>query len=184
MMDLAQLFKQTALVLFLAVAAFTVTRGKYFLALIPTVAAVAYFGMLTDDANRETYRYADWAVTTPLMLIAILSANRLPWGLIAAAVGADLLMIFYGYKATQERDVEKKQVNFWISVAAFVPILYLLSKCKYTKNAKYLTLLVWFLYPIVWYFTERRALTDSVSVCVYAVMDVCAKVGLVYFLQA
>ena len=184
MMELAQMFKQTALVLFLAVAALTVTRGKYLLALIPTVAAVAYFGMLKDDAKRETYRYADWAITTPLMLIAILSANKLPWGLIAAAVGADVLMIYYGYKATQERDVDKKQVNFWISCAAFVPIIYLLYKCKYTKTAKYITLSVWFLYHIVWYFTERHALTDSASVCVYAVMDVCAKVGLVYFLQA
>ena len=183
-MELAHIYQRTVLLLFMAVAAFTVTRGKFLLAMIPAVAGIAYFWMIKDERNKETYRYADWAITTPLMLIAILSANRVPWGLIAAAVGADLTMIYYGYKATQERDVNKKQINFWISCAAFVPILYLLYKCKYTKGAKYLTLLVWFLYPIVWYFTERHAFTDSVSVCVYAVMDVCAKVGLVYFLQA
>ena len=183
-MELPQIFQRMALLLFMVTAAFAVLRGKVLLAMIPAVAGIAYFWMLKDERNTERYRYSDWAITTPLMLIAILSANRLPWGLIVAAVGADLLMIYYGWKGTQERDEKKKQTNFWISCAAFVPILYLLYKCKYTKNAKYLTLLVWFLYPVVWYFTERHALSSSASASIFAVMDVCAKVGLVYFLQA
>jgi hypothetical protein len=139
--------------------------------------------MIADQAYKEKYRYSDWAVTTPLMLFVILRANRFPLQLIAAAVAADLTMIYFGYRAVRERNNERKLMFFWTSCLAFLPILYLLFKCNYTKNAKFLTLGVWLLYPILWYLNEKHVCSNTFTVSMYAIMDVLAKVGLVYFLQ-
>lgn len=182
-MNNALLCQLIALVVFLATVVFTLFKKEYILAAIPTVAALAYFGMIYDPLSKEKYRYVDWAFTTPLMLFAILSANRMPLSLIAAVIGADLVMIYFGYKGTLETTVEKKMFDFWISCAAFLPVLYILWKCKYTKHAKYLTLVVWVLYPVLWYMNETGVFDEKNSTCLYAVMDICAKVGLVYFLQ-
>jgi len=182
-MENALISKYIALVIFIAAAFFTAIKGKYLLALIPAVASVAYFSMINDPANTEKFRYLDWAVTTPLMLIAIFSANHINTNLIAGVVVLDLIMVYYGYKGTQDISMEQKKIDFWISFAAFLPILYLLSKCKLTKSAKYLTLIVWFLYPVVWYVNELGSFSMEVTTIMYAIMDVCAKVGLVYFLQ-
>jgi bacteriorhodopsin len=69
-----------AFAIFVFVAVIMLVKGNFLLALIPAVAGMAYFSMIHDRANKETYRYMDWAVTTPLMLVAILSANKLPDG--------------------------------------------------------------------------------------------------------
>lgn len=183
MVDKGVLFQYFAVIFFVLTAVVTILKGNVLLALIPTVAGVAYFFMINNEREKEKYRYIDWAVTTPLMLVAILSVNRIPLHYIIPAVVADLFMVYFGYKATQETVHEKKMTNFFISCVAFLPILYLLYKCKYTKYAKYLTLIVWSLYPILWYINELEAWSESTSTTAYAVMDVCAKVGLVYFLQ-
>jgi bacteriorhodopsin len=163
---------------------FTVINRKPWLSVIPAVAAVAYLNMIRDKVNTIKYRYLDWAITTPLILIALLSANKFPLKWIVALVFADLLMIYFGYKASQEQDDRKRNLNFWISCAAFVPIVYSLVKCKYTKYAKYLTLIIWLLYPIIWYVNNKKELSQDLTTCTYAVMDVSAKVGLVYLLHA
>lgn len=183
MTDVGVVSQYIALGLFLFAALLMIVKGNVLLAMIPSVAGLAYFAMIRNESKMETYRYMDWAVTTPLMLIAILSANRIPLHWIGAAVAADLFMVYYGYKATQAFSHKEKITKFFISCLAFLPVVYLLFKCKYTKYAKYLTLVVWSLYPILWYVNEMEAWAVSSSTAAYAVMDVCAKVGLVYFLQ-
>ena len=180
----ALLLQKLAFILFLVTSVLTLIRGKWILALIPIVAGSAYYAMLSDKVHTERYRYMDWAVTTPLMLIALLSANGFQTGSISTAIGADMLMIYFGYKGTQQVTLGKKQLNFVISCAFFLPVLYFLNKCKHALNAKYLTILVWLLYPVVWYMNESKQWTNAMSTSIYAVMDVCAKVGLVYLLHA
>jgi bacteriorhodopsin len=54
---------------------------------------------------------------------------------------------------------------------------------KKAKWAIALTLVMWLLYPIVWYAEETKAVAASTANISYSVMDVVAKVGLVNLLH-
>ena len=182
-MDQTRLFQQTAFIIFVATSLFMAFKGQVILTLIPAVAAIAYYHMLQLPNEVETYRYADWTITTPLMLTAILYANRVPWCTIGGLVLVDVAMVYFGYKGAVEQDHHLKRRDFFLGCVAFVPILYYLLKSKQKKTAVYLTIIVWTLYPIVWYANEVQALSDKTTNSVYSVMDVCAKVGLVLLLH-
>ena len=51
------------------------------------------------------------------------------------------------------------------------------------KYAIYLTLVLWCVYPLVWYGDEEGLLTKPTSNITYSVMDVLTKVGLVNLLH-
>ena len=59
-------------------------------------------------------------------------------------------------------------------------IIYTMKKAKW---AIALTLVMWLLYPIVWYAEETKAVAASTANISYSVMDVVAKVGLVNLLH-
>lgn len=182
-MEQTRLFQQTAFLIFLGAALFMAFKGKVGLTLIPAVAAIAYYHMLQHPREIEVYRYADWTITTPLMLVAILYANSVPWSIIGGLLLTDVAMVYFGYKGAVEKDRHLKRRNFFWGCVAFVPIIYYLLKSKQKKTAVYLTLIVWTLYPIVWYAHEVSALSDKTTNSLYSVMDVCAKVGLVLLLH-
>jgi bacteriorhodopsin len=182
-MEQTRFFQQTAFFIFVATALFMTFKGQVGLTLIPAVAAIAYYHILQRPDEVQLYRYADWTITTPLMLAAILYANRVPWGTIGALVLADVAMVYFGYKGAVEKDHSLKRRDFFLGCVAFVPIVYYLLKSKQKKTAVYLTLIVWTLYPIVWYANEVSVLSDKTTNSVYSVMDVCAKVGLVLLLH-
>ena len=183
MTDLGQIFQTVAFSAFFVAAVITFFQGDTWLALIPGIAGLSYYYMLNDPQNTQSYRYADWTVTTPLMLIALLSANKNPKEIIGGVVAADLLMIYFGYKGVQEPDMNKKMWDFFWGCVAFIPILYYLFAQKNFTGAVYLTVILWLLYPIVWYAEETKIASNTAITCTYAVMDVCAKVGLVYLLH-
>ena len=157
--------------------------SKPWLSLIPGVAALAYWNMLRDEKNVEIYRYLDWAITTPMMLLAILVANN---GTFANTVGLivfDLIMVASGYLATIEKDELKKKIYFALGCLVFLPILWTLVSLKKAKYAVYLTLATWILYPMVWYADEEKKIHHGTSAVAYAAMDVITKVGLVNLLR-
>jgi len=182
-MEQVRLFQQTAFLLFVGSALFMTFKGQVGLTLIPAVAAVAYYHMLQEPTEVELYRYTDWIITTPLMLVAILYANRVPYSTIGCVLLSDVAMVYFGYKGAVEKDHDVKRRHFFLGCAAFLPILYFLFKSKETKTAVYLTLIVWSLYPIVWYANEVHFFSNTTTNSMYSVMDVCAKVGLVFLLH-
>jgi bacteriorhodopsin len=182
-MDQVRLFQETALFVFVAAALFMAIKGQVRLTIIPAVAGIAYYHMLQRPDQTELYRYADWFITTPLMLAAILYANGFSSTTVGGLVLADVAMVYFGYKGAVEHNKHVKRQNFFWGCVAFVPILYFLFQSKEKKSAVYLTLIVWTLYPIVWYANEVRVLTEPVTNSVYSIMDVCAKVGLVFLLH-
>jgi bacteriorhodopsin len=155
----------------------------YWIGIIPGIATWAYSNMIRDKENRNLYRYIDWSLTTPLMLLAILVAVNAPMGLTAAIIACDLLMISTGYLGCVSKDKMKKLVYFVVGILAFIPILWVLLTQKSNMSVIYLTLVTWSLYPIIWYLEEFDYLTEKNITVAYSIMDVIAKVGLVKLIQ-
>jgi sensory rhodopsin len=164
-------------------AVFNIFTPTPWIGLIPGIAAYAYWKMQQDPANTNLYRYTDWALTTPLILIALLSVNNYSVKSIAGLVALDLLMIASGYMGINESDPTKKQLWFALGCAAFLPILYALWNTKVAKWAVLLTLVLWTIYPIVWELNQEQRLSEQSTSIAYSAMDVCAKVGLVTLLH-
>ena len=177
--DYGEVMQIVAFTLLFTSAVFTLFQSTWWLAVIPGIAAVSYWFMKNDTSNLEFYRYADWILTTPLMLVSILIANGSPLSTILAAVGLDFAMIGAGYKGITEHDM----TWFWYGMAAFVPILYILLAQTKNQLAIYLTVGLWCLYPIVYYLQEIRTLTEEQVTMSYAFLDMCAKIGLVNVLH-
>ena len=178
--DIAQTIAFSALFVCSVLMAFS---AEPWLSLIPGIAAWAYWNMMNDKPRTEVYRYMDWSLTTPLMLLAILLTNNAPLFTIVGVLLADGIMIGTGYLGTQAINNTNKLILFVIGCAALLPILYVLSTMKKAKYAIYLTLALWCLYPLVWYADEETMVTKQTSNITYSVMDVLSKVGLVNLLH-
>ena len=161
----------------------TAFQGSLLLSLIPGVAAIAYGFMLRDPANRRVYRYGDWALTTPLMLLAILLATKTPLPLILLVLLSDVLMIGAGFLGAQATDKTVKIRYFMAGMVLFLPVLYVLLTQKNQTAAILLTLCVWSLYPIVYLLDEQEVIDETITNVSYAVMDMVSKIGLVYLLH-
>jgi bacteriorhodopsin len=153
------------------------------LAVIPGIASWSYWNMLRDTTNLEFYRYMDWAMTTPLMLVGILVANGSSTASIFTTVILDLIMIGTGYLGAIEKDDSKKRTLFALGCLAFLPIIYIILGMKKAKYAIYLTLIMWTLYPLVWYADEENLVSKNTANISYSIMDTIAKVGLVNLLN-
>ena len=161
----------------------TAFQGSLLLSLIPGIAAIAYGFMLRDPANRRVYRYGDWALTTPLMLLAILLATKTPLSLILLVLLSDVLMIGAGFLGAQATDKAVKIRYFMAGMVLFLPVLYVLLTQKEKTAAILLTLCVWSLYPIVYLLDEQEVIDETLTSVSYAVMDMVSKIGLVYLLH-
>jgi bacteriorhodopsin len=136
-------------------------------------------------------RYLDWIVTTPLLLLELGVLAGLRPKLIAGVMGADVFMIVTGAIAT----LSAAPVNFiwwFISTGAFLAILWSLltefSANAHRRNGKVnslfstlrnILIVLWFCYPIVWLLGPEGfyVIGASVETIIYAILDLCAKVG-------
>ena len=130
-----------------------------------------------EDADR--WRHSDWLLTTPLMLAALLYANDVPISVILPMVACDILMILAGYLGTKTEDPIESKGYFALGMLAFLPIIAILLQQTKNKMAVYLTLVVWSLYPIVYFVKENALVEQKYTTIAYAVMDLVAKVGLI-----
>ena len=162
---------------------FLIFSKEPWIALIPGVASLAYYMMIRDRMRIEQYRYADWMLTTPLMLLAILVTNNASLLTITGTLAADIVMILSGFFGAQASSDTLKMGLFSVGCIAFIPILYILSTMKKAKYAVLLTLIMWILYPILWIVDEKALITKDNANITYSVMDVVAKVGLVNLLH-
>lgn len=143
-------------------------------------------------------RYIDWAVTTPLLLLELGVIAGLRPKLIAGVMGADLFMILTGLIATLER-TPNNYLWYIISSGAFLAILASLltefSVSAKRRNGKVnklfqtlrnVLIVLWICYPIVWIFGPEgfRAINAGVETGLYAILDLCAKVGFGFILTS
>jgi bacteriorhodopsin len=179
----------------------------YLAASITALAFCAYyamqsgFGAITLNGHTlQLARYADWVITTPLLLISLLTIAlpaiknitelRTRTILYASLIGLDVFMIITGVFGELNPGSDKW---FWfiVSSVAFIIIPYLLftkvlkqsrelaqpAKTKlYTSVAIFLTML-WLVYPVVWYVSPVGigGITEVATNTTYAILDLLAK---------
>jgi bacteriorhodopsin len=180
-------------------------------AAVPFIAATAYLAMafgvgtLVNADGSATYlaRYADWTVTTPILLSSLVllafherGQTGEVGGFLTAIIVLDVLMIVTGLISSLAQVPVVKWVWYIWSCIAFVGVLYLLwgplramaverggaLGGAYTKNVTFLTV-IWFLYPIVFLAGPEglKIITDPTSVLAILVMDVIAKVVYAFY---
>lgn len=141
-------------------------------AVVVGIAGYHYFRMWSDWGNgtvNEGYRYADWLITVPLLVIELLivlgvTAERRK-KLMTTLVPATVLMIGLGYPG-ETSSVDGTKWTFWVlSMLPFIYILVTLAgelKAAGTretgtvsnaiKSATTILLVTWLVYPIAYLF--------------------------------
>lgn len=141
--------------------------------LVTLVAACSYLAMAFGQGGSERggstlwwARYVDWSVTTPLLLLglamsALHGAHRRP-ALVAALLGADVLMVVTGLFSALSEDPAHRLAWFLVSTGAFLAVLATLlgplrreagrrdqhRRDAYRRNTLVLVVL-WCVYPVV-----------------------------------
>ena len=168
-------------------------------AVVVGIAGYHYFRIFSgwaDGQFNEGYRYADWLLTVPLLLIELLivlgltSEKRRPLS-IRLAVAA-VLMIALGYPGEISTSDSTKWI-FW--ALAMIPFVYILAivyreitaaaqresagVAKALRLALILLLVAWLVYPIAFLFPiifgEDSSMAETVRQVGYSVADLLAK---------
>lgn len=132
--------------------------------------AVGGVGTYTQAAGasfNEGYRYVDWFLTVPLLLVELIAvlalAQHVQKGLLVRLVPAAALMIALGYPGEISDDNTVRTIFGILSTLPFLYILYVLfvqltksldrqpaSVRKLISNLRFLLLLSWGVYPIAY----------------------------------
>ena len=167
-------------------------------AVVVGIAGYHYFRMWSSWAGghvNEGYRYADWLITVPLLVIELLivlgvTADRRK-KLMTSLVPATVLMIGLGYPGETSAN-ETTKWTFW--VLSMIPFLYILftlngelkaAKARETgavstsiNNATKILLVTWLVYPISYLIPvvfEKSDGTEAGRQVVYTIADITAK---------
>jgi len=180
-------------------------------ATVPFIAATAYLAMacgigtVVNGYGSATYfaRYADWTVTTPILLSSLVllafherGKTGEVGGYLTSIIVLDVLMVEAGLISSLAAAPLVKWVWYAWSCAAFLGVLYLLwgplramavergpaLGAAYGKNVTFLTV-IWFLYPIVFLIGPEglKVITDPASVWAILIMDIIAKVAYAFY---
>ena len=167
-------------------------------AVVVGIAVYHYFRIWSGWAEgtvNEGYRYADWLITVPLLVIELLivlgvTADRRK-KLMTSLVPATVLMIGLGYPGETSAN-ETTKWTFWVlSMIPFLYILFTLSgelkaaKSRETgavstsiNNATKILLVTWLVYPISYLIPvvfEKSDGTEAGRQVVYTIADITAK---------
>lgn len=151
----------------------------------------------------DAYRYADWLLTVPLLLVELIAVLNLPkkeaGSLLAKLIIAAVLMIGLGYPGEISNDPGTRWLWGWLSTVPFLYILYVLfvqlsgavdrqveGAKILIKNARLLIFATWGFYPIA-YTIGTLGLGSGASTEVaiqvgYTLADITAKAGLGVFI--
>ena len=167
-------------------------------AIVVGIAGYPYYRIWSDFGNEvmnEGYRYADWLITVPLLIIELLIvlgvAQKDRNALMLKLVPATILMVGLGYPG-EVADSNGAKWTFWI--LAMLPFVYIL-KTLYTelqkagqretgdvarqiKNATYVLLTTWLVYPIAYLFPifdSDSELLETLRQVAYTFADITAK---------
>ena len=154
----------------------------------------------SQGAFNEAYRYVDWILTVPLLLVEVIAvlalAKEASKSLIRRLVVASAAMIILGYPGEISADNGTKMLYFVLSMIPFLYILYVLfvelSKsldrqpdgvAKTVSNLRLLLIGTWLVYPISYLipvFITNPSASEAASLFTYrqvgyTVADVLAK---------
>jgi bacteriorhodopsin len=171
--------------------------------LIPAIAAASYlsmflgFGVTEVTVGGETRaiywaRYADWLLTTPLLLLDLNLLAGADRDTIQTLAVLDIFMIGTGLVGALTQ-VEMFRYVWWtVSTIALLVILYFLfvnltqkaeefdpDRASTFKTLRNLTVVLWLVYPVLWLVgTEGAGLVNLyVETLGFMILDVTAKVG-------
>jgi len=181
---------------------------------VPFIAATAYlamafgFGNLTLDNGTTVYlaRYADWSITTPILLAGLVliafHEHGKPGemgGFLTAIIVLDVMMIITGLVSALAETSLAKWVWYLWSCAAFLGVIYLLwgplramaaergsaLATAYNKNVALLTV-VWFIYPLVFLVGPEgiNIVSDPTTIWAFLILDIIAKVVYAFYAAA
>ncbi|MEM0952315.1 MAG: bacteriorhodopsin-like [Cyanobacteria bacterium P01_H01_bin.74] len=149
----------------------------------------------TGKSFNDAYRYVDWLLTVPLLLIELILVMKLSKGETvkkASSLGiAAALMILLGYPGEVAASVEGR-IIWW--VLSMIPFLYIVvslftglkqsieqqpDEAKgLVKLACWVVILAWSFYPVVYLFpTLNIQAADAALQIGYSVADIVAKAG-------
>ena len=151
----------------------------------------------TGKPFNDAYRYVDWLLTVPLLLVELIAVLALPRAqsrsLLTRLVIAAVLMIALGYPGEVATETGPRIVWFVLSCIPFVYILYVLwfelSKSLDSQPRevvglisvlRYIILVTWLFYPIAYLLQGGGAATPGGEVGMqvgYSIADVLAKAG-------
>ncbi|MBL6759924.1 MAG: bacteriorhodopsin [Ilumatobacteraceae bacterium] len=149
----------------------------------------------SEGEMNEGYRYADWLITVPLLVIELLIvlgvANEVRKGLMLKLVPATVLMIALGYPGEVSSDNGTKWLWWVLAMIPFVYILWVLygqlqeassresgAVAGAIKNATVVLLVTWCVYPIAYLFPVFDANSEGLEVLRqvgYTFADITAK---------
>ena len=149
----------------------------------------------SEGEMNEGYRYADWLITVPLLVIELLIvlgvANEVRKGLMRKLVPATVLMIALGYPGEVSSDNGTKWLFWVLAMIPFVYILWVLygqlqeassresgAVAGAIKNATVVLLVTWCVYPIAYLFPVFDANSEGLEVLRqvgYTFADITAK---------
>jgi bacteriorhodopsin len=167
-------------------------------AVVVGIAGYHYFRIFSGFADKEMnegYRYADWLITVPLLVIELLIvigvAAALRKTLMLRLVPATVLMIALGYPGEVSSDDGTKWLFWVLSMIPFVYILWTLygqlqeaSKresapvASAIKKATAVLLITWMVYPIAYLFPIIDPDSQDLEVLRqvgYTIADITAK---------
>jgi bacteriorhodopsin len=143
----------------------------------------------------DAYRYVDWLLTVPLLLVELVAVLSLPknksGSMLFRLVIAAVLMIGLGYPGEISSDIPTRHIWGILSTIPFTYILYVLwvelgnqisgesnKVKKLLSDTRYLLIATWGFYPIVYALPQFgvEAANSTVAVQVgYSIADVLAK---------
>ena len=167
-------------------------------AVVVGIAGYHYFRMWSGWAEgmvNEGYRYADWLITVPLLVIELLivlgvTADRRK-KLMTSLVPATVLMIGLGYPGETSANDTTKWTFWMLSMIPFLYILFTLSGelkaaksretgavSKSINNATKILLVTWLVYPIAYLIPVVFTVSDGAEAgrqVAYTIADITAK---------
>lgn len=172
------MYRELAFAFLIIITLYLVCIGEHLPATITLIAAISYLGMILKESDDVLeYRYADWALTTPLILFLLLTRAGYPIDKVVLFMVIDVLMIATGYLGKKEKDSNKKLVWLITGMILFIPLIYALLSAIKESRAAILTVAVWSLYPLLWVVGEKGIIDARTENNITAVLDVVAKAG-------
>ncbi len=161
-------------------------------------AVMALGGGQVEVAGQTTYwaRYVDWVVSTPLLLVALVltathALTRRRRGLVAALVGADVLMITSGAFADLAEDTTVRFSLYGIGWLALMAILGLIwgplrrvaeqqppAMAKAFRDVALLLSVLWVGYPLIWFVgpSGLALVGETTDTALFVVLPIFSKV--------
>jgi bacteriorhodopsin len=172
-------------------------------AFIPIWSGLAYMAMALNQGKVEVAgqlahyaRYADWIVTTPLLLLALgwttMHYISKDWTMIGSLMGTQVVVVVSGLVADISTDPDLRYLWYICGVVAFLVVMWgiwgpMRAKTReqgaelssfYDKLLTYFTVL-WVGYPIVWIFgpSGLRLFGQDVDTFLFCLLPFFSKVG-------